>query len=103
MITEELLQQIKDMIDISVPLGYSVHNSFCALVEETGEVATTLNVNDGWKKRVLKEDTKDECIDVVFTALELFYMTGGTDEFLKEYLQHKINKRKKKLDALINP
>jgi NTP pyrophosphatase (non-canonical NTP hydrolase) len=97
---EDLFNQIRDLIKLAKlhPDGYTRDESFMAQVEEVGEVSTALRVEQGTKKRNLKEGVKEECVDVIFCALELMFMSGATNEFVLEYLQTKINKRRKKIE-----
>jgi NTP pyrophosphatase (non-canonical NTP hydrolase) len=61
-------------------------------VEELGEYAAAKTVEEGIKKKDLKENSLIESVDLVICALSLFYANGGTEEKLHEIGQRKLNK-----------
>lgn len=68
------------------------------LVEEVGEVATCIAVEHGLKNKNPKETTSQECVDVIISALGLFFASGGTMEQLEEYLPYKAKRWKKRVE-----
>jgi NTP pyrophosphatase (non-canonical NTP hydrolase) len=73
-------------------------NKLLYLVEEVGEVAVSANVDDGVKKRKVKETVPQEVMDV---ALNCFLLASHYDwsyEDMLSYLDKKIKKWEDKLE-----
>jgi NTP pyrophosphatase (non-canonical NTP hydrolase) len=76
------------------------HNSdhlFRNTIEELGEFAKALTVEQGLKNKDLTETSTQEAVDVVICALALFYSSGGTDKMLADYGMVKLAKWKARL------
>lgn len=61
-------------------------------IEELGEFAAANTVENGFKKKDLKESAKIEAVDVTICALALFFAKGGTVEELTAIGQRKLDK-----------
>lgn len=72
---------------------------FLHLVEEVGEVATCLEVEKS-KRKKLKESPRVECMDVILTALDLYFKTGGTVQDFDQICFNKLSKWKGHLENL---
>ena len=75
-----------------------------SVTEELGELAQAIKVEEkilGTSKKVLKEDSKSEAVDVVICALAVFYAKLGTDKELEIIFNKKLDKwRKNQLEEL---
>ena len=65
--------------------------------EELGEYCAAVTVDEGIKKKVLKETPRQESVDLIICALSLFYAEGGTDEELASYGLTKLKKWEERL------
>jgi NTP pyrophosphatase (non-canonical NTP hydrolase) len=92
------IQRLKDLANVKM----KVHDPLLALVEEVGEVAQAINVEDHGKGKTLKEDSAEECVDVILCALELFYSRGGDDELLIRKMDEKLDKWENRLNDKFN-
>lgn len=70
--------------------------SLLSLLEEVGELSTALTVEQGNKKRKLKESALEESVDVLICAADLFFSLGGNVSFLVKYGMKKLRKWEKK-------
>lgn len=73
-------------------LEKTIFERLACVVEEVGEVSKCLLVDNGNKKRDLKESSKEEATDVVVAALALYYATGGTHTELMEIMDRKVTR-----------
>lgn len=96
---ENFIRETEELTHLAVVQGDTADSMFLSLGEELGELAAALSSENGRKKRDLKEDSKVEAIDVVVTALSIFFAKGGTVEELSELGIPKLKKWAKKLDA----
>ena len=64
--------------------------------EEFGEMAAAHKVEAGQKNKVLKEDSKVECIDTILCLLSFFVAKGGTEAEFKRVYREKMDKWKKR-------
>jgi len=96
-IGEDLLDQIT-RVHANSNMRPKTQDPMLGLVEEVGEVATALNVTRHGKGKTLTESAKQECVDVILSALELFFDEGGTVPYLVEYMSIKQRKWERRLD-----
>lgn len=68
--------QATTLKDLSI--NHSPDLLFRHTVEELGEYAAARTVEEGIKKKDLKENSLIESVDLVICALSLFYANGGT-------------------------
>lgn len=66
-------------------------------IEELGEYANALNVEEKIKNKPLKESARQEAVDLVINALSLFFAEGGNLEELAEYGEIKLKKWEKRV------
>lgn len=90
---------IENARDLACKAPYSKEVSFCHMVEEVGEIGTCLN-NEVTKRKKLSEPLRNECVDVINCALELFFMDGGTIEEFYDVIEKKQGKWKQNLELL---
>ncbi len=69
------------------------------IVEEVGEVALALAVEDGLKDRELKETTPEECCDLLNSTLGLIARYGWTADDILAYQSKKLQKWEKRIDS----
>lgn len=92
---EKLIDRIKICTDQDPA---SDNERLLYIVEEVGEVATCLAVNSGFKNKVLKESTEEECCDVVITALGLLLRNEDWDsERVLKTISKKLEKWEKRV------
>lgn len=86
MISDESLKAIKEAIKLDKVGRFEV---YAYLAEEVGEVATAMATEAGLKNKTLKESSRSECVDVVVSAIALFYKLGGTEKEFGEVCEFK--------------
>lgn len=97
----DLIENVQRLVRVNRTYNlYDKNTAFQHLIEEVGEVGTCLNV-ETTKRKVLKEPLKNECVDVINCALELFFMSGGTIEELYEISKEKQKKWENNLNEMI--
>lgn len=85
---EDIVKRVKYLIE----QGHDTTESlFYHLTEEIGEVATCLN-NDIRQRKILKETTSQECVDVILCVLGLYFASGGTNAELIERTNKKLSR-----------
>ena len=72
-------------------------NKVLYLVEETGEVAVSANVIDGFKNRKVNEDVPQESMDVLINCMLLAAHFDWTYQDMLDYLDKKIKKWENKV------
>ena len=64
---------------------------FMYLAEEVGEVAVSINVQNGHKRRKVKETYQEECVDVMLNTLRLILHDGQwTKDDILDYMNKKL-------------
>jgi NTP pyrophosphatase (non-canonical NTP hydrolase) len=79
------LSQVKSATLRDLEKNHDINLLFKNLVEEVGEFAKALTIEQGLKKKPLDESSMHEAVDVIICALAIFYARGGTDEELTSY------------------
>ncbi len=87
MLSYEMIEIVKEAVRNDK--SKTADGVYLYLAEETGEVATAMAVERGLKNKTLKENSASECVDVIISAIGLFYKLGGTDEELIEIFGRK--------------
>lgn len=91
------LTEVRETTLADLEKNHDINLLFKNTVEEIGEFAKALTVEQGLKKKEINESSKHEAVDVVICALALFYARGGTDEELAQYGLKKLLKWKERL------
>lgn len=91
------LDDVKAATLADLAKNHDVNLLFKNMVEEVGEFAKALTVEQGLKKKEINESSMHEAVDVVICALALFYARGGTNEELASYGLKKLAKWKERL------
>jgi NTP pyrophosphatase (non-canonical NTP hydrolase) len=91
------LDDVKAATLADLAKNQDVNLLFKNLVEEVGEFAKALTVEQGLKKKHIDESSMHEAVDVVICALALFYARGGTNEELSRYGLKKLVKWKERV------
>jgi NTP pyrophosphatase (non-canonical NTP hydrolase) len=91
------LAEVKEITLADLAKNHDVNLLFKNLVEEVGEFAKALTVEQGLKRKEIDESSMHEAVDVVICALALFYARGGTDEELARYGLKKLVKWKERV------
>jgi NTP pyrophosphatase (non-canonical NTP hydrolase) len=74
-------------------------NKLAYMMEEVGEVALSLNVEQGFKKREVKESSEQESCDVILAALWIILQNKDWDkERILSYIDTKLRKWEKKYE-----
>lgn len=89
---EKFLKRIQEITKKDLAKNHSKDILFRHLVEEVGEYANAVTVEEGVKKKELKESSKIEAVDVVICAISLYFGTGGTLKELAVIGDEKLNK-----------
>lgn len=87
-IIKDYLKRIKKLAN----RPHRTSNPVYKLMEEVGEYAETVNVEDCGMNKKVKETSEQEAGDVVILALENFFWRGGTIETLLERLESKVTR-----------
>lgn len=100
----EFLERVRLITNNDLKGGHTLDVLLRNTVEELGEVAAAISIENGEKDKVLAEPAKVEMVDHIICALSLFYAKGGTTFELVEIAKTKLPKWesrvKKKLDRL---
>lgn len=91
------VERTKDITLQDLKVNNSVELLVNHAVEELGEFAAANTVENGYKKKELKESAKVEAVDLVICALSLFFAKGGTVEELSVIGQEKLSKWEQRL------
>lgn len=93
-------EQIFDRIKKCASLDKANNDGILSyIVEEVGEVATCLAVENGLKNRTLKETTQQECVDVLISTIGLMTRYNIDYEFLQKYMELKLKKWEKRVGS----
>jgi NTP pyrophosphatase (non-canonical NTP hydrolase) len=92
----KFIEVIKELTDNQMKYE-NVKDLMLNFNEEYGEFSTAVGVEDGtinkvYKQGTLKEDSRQEAIDVVICALSLYFARGGDIKYLFKYGAHKLSK-----------
>lgn len=98
MSTDRFLDKVKKITKDDLKRNKSINLLLTHTIEELGEFANALTVEQGHKKKELKESSKQEAIDVVICGLSLFFASGGTKKELADYGMKKLKKWEKRLE-----
>lgn len=88
--SKQILKRIRKLSDFD-----DIYDLIASSAEELGEVAKAVLVEDGKKKKKLKESSASEAVDLTICALAMFYNRGGTNTKLLKILNKKLNKWEK--------
>lgn len=92
---------IKEVFEVSkIVLPRTKHEVLAALMEEVGELATELNIQQGYSSKPRGEDgVIGEAIDVIVCALDIIYLEypSMSEELFLKMMKPKLEKWKKKL------
>lgn len=98
---ELFVKRVEEITKADMAVGHGTDVLFRNHVEETGEFANAVTVEEGVKQKDLKENSVREAIDVVITALSLFFarisVLGGSAGFLPDYGMQKLDKWEKRV------
>lgn len=87
---------INQVFEVSKKAGKRTRYEVLAiLMEEVGELATEINIAEGYKKRPEgKDGIIGECADVLNAVIDIMYLTDPTmtDEKFKAIMQKKLDK-----------
>jgi hypothetical protein len=88
----EFMARVSYITKADLNKNHSEDLLFANTVEELGEYAAAKTVEKGIKKKMLKESSKIESVDLTICALSLFFANGGTLQDLCSIGQEKLNK-----------
>lgn len=88
----DFIKRIAVITDADLKKNHSVSLLFANTVEELGEYVAAKTVEDGHKRKKLKESALVEAIDVAICSLSLVFANGGTIEDLCNTGHEKLNK-----------
>jgi NTP pyrophosphatase (non-canonical NTP hydrolase) len=88
----KFLKRVEDITQKDLAKNHSRDILFRHLVEEVGEYANAVTVEEGIKVKELKESSKVEAVDVVICALSIYFASGGTMKELVSIGNEKLNK-----------
>lgn len=94
----QFLFSVKNATLRDLEKNHDINLLFKNLVEEVGEFAKALTIEQGLKKKPLEESSMHEAVDVVICALAIFYARGGNDEELASYGLKKLAKWNDRLE-----
>lgn len=81
--------------DLQVDTNKDDYQALAAIAEEYGELAAAMSIEDklhGKAHKTADEPSTHEAVDVVITALALFFQRGGTRELLEQVMDNKLDK-----------
>ena len=83
-------------------MGVSLALRALKLQEETGEVAAAVlcNLGSGNKSASAKNNVAEEVVDVIINGFDILYALGVSDSEIQDLLDTKLDKWKRKLEAL---
>lgn len=73
----------------------TIKDMLVSTMQELGELATAMQVEQGIKSKFLDEPAKSEAADLVICALAMFYGLGGENDQLLEIGHRKLDKWEK--------
>jgi hypothetical protein len=82
-------------------MNHSEDLLFKNTVEELGEYAAAKTVENGIKKKKLKESSLIEAVDLVICSLSLFFANGGKIDDLHKIGQEKLNKWEERVKPMV--
>lgn len=86
------LERIQDLTAAQLKDGEDQFYMLAAAGEEFGELALAIRVEAGMKDRELTEPAKNEAIDLMICAVNLYFATGGKIEDLTSIMESKLDK-----------
>ncbi len=90
-----LCDQLERIQDITAEQLKDDEDQFYMLAaagEEFGELALAIRVEAGMKDRELTEPAKNEAVDLMICAINLYFATGGKIEDLTSIMESKLDK-----------
>lgn len=86
------LERIQDITATQLKDGEDQFYMLAAAGEEFGELALAIRVEAGMKDRELTEPAKNEAVDLMICAINLYFATGGKIEDLTSIMESKLDK-----------